>query len=329
MGNYPTTTKTVEVVEVAGERNSELRGEEEGGSQQQEGREPASDAQAPERAQAGYRIPHDFRPVAEGEQALSIKLQTFEGPLDLLLALVREHELDILDLPMDFVVQKYLEYLDLFRDLNIDVAAEYLKMAADLTHIKSRMLLPTPDEDYDDEEEGGEDPRIELVRRLLEYQKYKDAAARLSARPRLMWTVFPRPANEQALNPDPLEIPLAEIDVYKLVEAFAEAIAGSKTTVVEEIYVERFTIAQRINELVEILQPGSKVELLSLIPFNSPRDERVVTFLAILEMAKLKMLRIEQDEQLRHVLIVPIFKAQGDGVVEPDGLPIGDDFDYH
>ena len=123
----------------------------------------------------------------------TVSLPVFEGPLDLLLHLVKKHELDVLDIPVSFVTEKYLEYLDLMRQTNLDIAGEYLLMAATLVHLKSRELLPSPEPLAADETDGDEelDPRQELIRRLLEYQKYKEAAAELDDRPvigRNVWT---------------------------------------------------------------------------------------------------------------------------------------------
>src|SRR5262249_24948156 len=153
-----------------------------------------------------------------GEYRLELKAAGFEGPLDLLLHLIQEHQLDILDIPVSFITQKYLEYIALMRVLSIDVASEYLVMAATLAHIKSKMLLPTPPAGQDDELiEQEEDPRAELVRRLLEYQKYKTAAADLADRGTLGRDVFARGVPESV--PDG-PAPLAPIGLFSLPDAF-------------------------------------------------------------------------------------------------------------
>src|SRR5260370_29756602 len=137
------------------------------------------------------------------EGAFAVALPQFEGPLDLLLSLIQEHKLDIFDIPLSFIIERYLEYMDAARALNIDLAAEYLLMAATLAHIKSRMLLPRDQAQEAPDGEAGPDPRQELVRRLLEYQKYKDAAARFRALPHLGPDLFtPRARQELPLAPD-------------------------------------------------------------------------------------------------------------------------------
>jgi len=159
-----------------------------------------------------------------------VALDVFEGPLDLLLHLVKKHELSILDIPIAFVTEKYLEYLDAMAALDIDVAGEYLLMAATLCHIKSRELLPTPEplEDEDGEAgDGGEvevDPRADLIRRLLEYQKYKEAAQQLGQQPVVGRNVWSRgtpieDAVSDGVDPDAIA-PLAPFPVHKLIEAF-------------------------------------------------------------------------------------------------------------
>ena len=145
-----------------------------------------------------------------------LELDSFRGPLDLLLYLVRKHELDILDLPIAFITDKYLEYLDLLQGLNLDIASEYLVMAATLAHIKSKMLLPRPPEDQDDEDADLADPRAELILRLLEYQKYKTVASDLGERAIAGRDVFSRGAPPPSADGPP---PLKEVSVFKLLDA--------------------------------------------------------------------------------------------------------------
>src|SRR5438105_11439280 len=147
---------------------------------------------------------------AEAEKAFAIQLPSFEGPLDLLLTLIQDHKLDIFDIPISFIIEKYLEFIETARAFNIDLAAEYLLMGATLAHIKSRMLLPVPPQETIDGEPGP-DPREELVRRLLEYQKYRDAGAQLQRLPQLGRDIFVRRAREQ--------LPLAADEVAYLESA--------------------------------------------------------------------------------------------------------------
>ncbi|MES1176728.1 MAG: segregation/condensation protein A [Myxococcales bacterium] len=232
--------------------------------------------------------------------AYSVKLPTFEGPLDLLLHLIEEHELDVMDIPIAFVAKKYVEYITLMEELNIDIASEYLVMAATLTHIKSKMLLPVVPTDQEDEAEAELDPRAELVRRLLEYQKYKHAAEQLSGNPVLGRDVFlrgvPAPNVEGAA-------PLAGLSLFKLLDAFQGVLSRAKNVVDHQIDFERFSITDRINELSEILKSRGKVLFEELFEGHRGRADLIVTFLAILEMTRLRLTRVEQDGPLMPIFI--------------------------
>src|SRR3954468_24867126 len=228
-----------------------------------------------------------------------VVLPTFEGPLDLLLHLIEQHELDIRDIPIAFVAAKYVEYITLMDELNIDVASEYLVMAATLIHIKSKMLLPVVPTDQEDEAEAELDPRAELVRRLLEYQKYKHAAEQLSENPVLGRDVFlrgvPAPSVEGAA-------PLAGLSLFKLLDAFQGVLSRAKNVVDHQIDFERFSITDRINELSELLKNSGKVLFEQLFEGARGRADLIVTFLAILEMTRLRLTRVEQEGPL-----LPIF----------------------
>jgi segregation and condensation protein A len=246
-----------------------------------------SEANAPG---AALRAPSGYR----------VQLATFEGPLDLLLHLIQAHELDVMDIPIGFVTEKYVEYVMLMQELNIDIASEYLVMAATLAHIKSKMLLPTPPEGQDDELEPEMDPRIELVRRLLEYQKYKLAAEDLASRSVLGRDVFPRgvPAPEVE-GP----APIAPISLFKLLDAFQTVLARARTTVDHEIDFERFSISDRINELADILRSRRRIAFEELFAGQLTRVDLIVTFLALLEMTRLRMTRLSQAAPLDAIYI--------------------------
>ncbi|MGE0550347.1 MAG: ScpA family protein [Kofleriaceae bacterium] len=243
-----------------------------------------------------------------------VALDVFEGPLDLLLHLVKKHELSILDIPISFVTTKYLEYLDAMAALDIDVAGEYLVMAATLCHIKSRELLPTPDALDDDEArdpETGEavevDPRADLIRRLLEYQKYREAADQLGNRPVVGRNVWSRgTAAEDAVgdgvDPDAVA-PLAQIPVHKLIEAFDRVMRQAKLKVSHDVMIDRLSVSQKIAELTDRLEAEPRFAFTSMFSFlrdgvarsfADVRHEAVVTFLALLEMAKLRLIALSQ-----------------------------------
>lgn len=222
-------------------------------------------------------------------QAYTVTLPEWEGPLDLLLHVIRTHELNILDIPVAFVTAQYLEYLDLMRTLNLDVAAEYLEMAATLLYIKSRTLLPqAPEEDDLPEDEG--DPREDLIRRLLEYQRYRDGAEQLGARPLLGRDTF----TASHAPEDPGEEPLVELGLFELVDAFRHLLDRTKAGLAHEVTAERITVSERIGEIVELLAPGELVPFDLLLGDAFSKMKLVVTLLALLEMTRLRMTRLLQ-----------------------------------
>jgi len=249
-----------------------------------------------------------------------VALDVFEGPLDLLLHLVKKHELSILDIPISFVTEKYLEYLDAMAALDIDVAGEYLLMAATLCHIKSRELLPSPEpleEEDSDSSEANEievDPRADLIRRLLEYQKYKEAAHHLGQQPVVGRNVWSRGAPVEdsigdGVNPDAIA-PLAAFPVHKLIEAFDRVMQQAKLKVAHDVMIDRLSVSQKIAELTDRLEAEGRFTFSSMFSFlrdGQPRTlaeikhEAVVTFLALLEMGKLRLVALSQpitDEEI-------------------------------
>ncbi len=246
--------------------------------------------------------------TAAAQAGYQVQLDVFEGPLDLLLHLVKKHELPIFDIPIAFITEKYLEYLDLMTSLNLDVAGEYLLMAATLAHIKSRELLPTPppadDEDAEQAEEA--DPRAELIRRLLEYQKYKEAAESLGQRPVVGRNVWTRGAPQEEVLAENIDVdarpPLKEIPVIALVEALDRALSRAKIRLSHEVSVDRLSVSERINQLSDRLDSEGSFTfescfrfLLEEMSLAQARHEAVVTFLAVLEMARLGLIRVWQE----------------------------------
>src|SRR5437773_7763124 len=157
------------------------------------------------------------------EADYKVKLEVFEGPLDLLLYLIKKEEVDIYDIPIERITNQYMEYLTLMKLLNLEVAGEFLVMAATLMYIKSRMLLPVDQQVTDSEAEEGEDPRWELIRQLVEYKKFKDAALQLAQREEEQAKIFPRRAGDAAIEAD-AEVPLAEVSIFDLINAFNEVL---------------------------------------------------------------------------------------------------------
>lgn len=223
-----------------------------------------------------------------------IKLDIFEGPLDLLLYLIRKNEIDIYNIPIALITEQYLAYLEMMRSLNLDLAGEYLVLASTLIHIKSKLLLP-PDESEGEEEEG-EDPRAELVQQLLEYQIFKEAALRLENRPLLERDVFTRGAPGEAPSAAEEEgEAMIEVGVFELVAAFRRIIAGFDRPEELEIDAEKMSLTDRINEIMEMLSEKQQMTFVELIGDRTDRRRIICTFLAILELMKLRMIRAYQS----------------------------------
>jgi segregation and condensation protein A len=251
-----------------------------------------ADAEASARAATeAFRV--SLPPLKKGEPP-------FEGPLDLILHLVREHEVDLFDIPIAKITEAYLATLDALRDLDIDVAGEFLHMAAQLMLMKSKLLLPRSEVPAGDEnaEESGVDPRAELVRRLLEYQKYKAAGEDLGNRDILERTVFTRKVRvERPSTPEGPE-GLADVSVFKLIESLDRALKHARPEIQHEVVTDRLTITDAIARVADVLRLQRRAtfeELLSGPPERrNTRSNVIATFLAILEMAKLKLIRIYQ-----------------------------------
>ena len=245
-------------------------------------------------AQAGAAVVHPD---------LRVALPSFEGPLDLLLHLIREHKLDIFDIPVALIAEKYNQSLAEMAALDLDVAGEFLVMAATLAHIKSRLLLPrteTPGETGESAEEQG-DPRAELVRRLLEYQKYREAAFALGERPVMGRNVFGRGAPVPA--PQGSEAPLAEVSVYRLIEALDRVLKALEPRVGHEVVRDQLTLSAAMQGITARLRPGERITFIELFEGQRTRGSVVVTFLALLEMVKLRLLRVHQDEAAKDIWV--------------------------
>jgi segregation and condensation protein A len=212
-----------------------------------------------------------------------VKLEMFEGPLDLLLHLIREHQLDILDIPIATITDEYLRTLALMQELDLDVAGEFLLMAATLIHIKSRMLLPPEEGAEGEEAPPEEDPRAELVQRLLEYKRYKEAAQTLSLLEAEQARLHARGAPAPPLVVEgPLQVSLVE-----LLRAFRDVLQRTDTAATPlTISREELNVGQRIVALVDQLAAESPLEFARLFPARATRAEVIVTFLALLEMLR-------------------------------------------
>ncbi len=226
--------------------------------------------------------------------AYEIKLDVFEGPLDLLLYLIRKNEIDIYNIPIALITRQYLEYVELMKALNLDLAGEYLVLAATLLHIKSRMLLPTPEAEEGGGEDEAGDPRAELVQQLLDYQAFKEAALELDRRTLLERDVFKRGSGPEKLPEEEGAERPVEADIFDLVEAFQRMLAQLDRAELMEIDLERISLADRINEIMDRLCERRSMTFSELLDERKTRQMIVYTFLAILELMKLRMIRVYQ-----------------------------------
>jgi segregation and condensation protein A len=243
---------------------------------------------------------------ADGSLPCAVKLDVFEGPLDLLLHLIRENEVDVHDIPVTAIAAQYLDYLAVMRELNLDVAGEYLLMAATLAWIKSRLLLPPTEGEAEDE---GADPRLALVARLLEYQRYREVAEALGRMPLLGRDVF----EAGAAGPDPRPESEREVDVdlWKLVQAFREVLRRARPEPTPHaVETERVTVIECMRAVMERLAAREVLafdELFAAPDGKAPSRSRLVaTFLALLELARLSALRLYQSSAESGVPCGPI-----------------------
>ena len=232
--------------------------------------------------------------------AYQCKIDIFEGPLDLLLHLLKEQKMDIHDIPIREITRQYMETIDLMQDLNLEIAGEYLVMAAELTRIKSKFLLPVQEQEL--EEEEGQDPRADLMRRLQEYQRYKNAAFELRVREHDRQQVFMRGGDIPVDEGSGEEI-LVEASAFDLLNAFHNILKNKEFKKDYEVKVTTFSVADRLTHILEILNATETVTFDSLFTVLNTRQEVIVTFLALLELMRLKLLRIQQVNQFDPIRI--------------------------
>lgn len=221
--------------------------------------------------------------------ALEVFLEAFEGPLDLLLYLIRKQNLDILDIPIAEITRQYMDYVELMRELRLELAAEYLVMAALLAEIKSRMLLPRPPAAEADED----DPRAQLVRRLQEYERYREAAERLDTRPRVGREIYLAAAAHE-----PVSVPKARpnVSLSELLDAFREVVARAEAFRHHRVAREPLSVRERMTEILARVDGERFADFVELFDIREGRMGVVVTFLAILELLKEALLVVVQNE---------------------------------
>ncbi len=231
------------------------------------------------------------------------ELDMFEGPLDLLLHLIKEEKMDIYDIPIAQITRQYFEYMDMLRELNLDVVGEYLIMAAELTKIKSRMLLPVEPKTNQDEvdPEDGEDPREELARRLLEYRRYKGAAFELRKREYDQQQIFYR-GSEIEVEESEGET-MVEANIFDLLTAFRDILKKQTVSPGYEIKVTTLSVSDRIEYIMELLNSSESISFDSLFTQLNTRQEIIVTFLATLELMRMRLIRIQQAKRFGTIRI--------------------------
>lgn len=243
------------------------------------------------------------------ELPYQVRLEKFEGPLDLLLHLIKENRINIYDIPIALIAQQYIDYLEQMRSLNLFVAGEFLVMAATLLHIKSRMLLPV--EERPPEEDEGPDPREELVRRLLEYKQFKEAARELDERGRRWRDVYRR-------EPEPLpkedidECSADDLSLFDLVDALQSIIARTPSSPLMEIIPDHLTVRNQMTSILDTLENRESVTFEELFSGQVTRITVIVTFLALLELIRLHTVRVYQAELFGSILVSRAFTAVGD-----------------
>jgi segregation and condensation protein A len=233
-----------------------------------------------------------------------VKLEVFEGPLDLLLYLIKRDEIDIYDISIERITRQYLEYLQAFKELKIDIAGEFVVMAANLIYLKSRSLLPL-DQQPPEEDAEEDDPRWDLIRQLIEYKKFKEAAEQLHDRAREQERIFTRDGGNVAVSDAPLT--LHEVGIFQLIHAFQEVIKRVEAREdLQEIFGERFSVSDKIEKILQRVSDGTPVRFSELFGQIVSRLEIVVTFLALLELIRLNQVRALQRKMFDEIEIAAI-----------------------
>lgn len=240
------------------------------------------------------------------EEPYTVDIDVFEGPLDLLLYLLRREELDIYDIPIEHITSQYVQYLDMMRMLDLNIAGEFLVMAATLMVIKSRMLLPVEVRPEDDVETEAEDPRWELVRQLVEYKKFKDAAARLMEREELQSETFGQGGGtgfDIKLVPDDPDLALGDIGLFDLLTAFQAVLDRAPDEPFGHLEPLRWSVPDKMEAILVLARREQTLSFASLFHVRSTRGEVIVTFLALLELLRLRQVAARQTEVFGAILI--------------------------
>ncbi len=258
--------------------------------------EPASSESPPEETPpttSGESDGGEVQPL-DLEHLYKVELDVFEGPMDLLLYLIKKDEIDIYDIPIEGITKQYMAYLETLKMLNIGLAGEFLVMAANLCYIKSRMMLPKhvqpPEEDADEE-----DPRWDLIRQLIEYKKFKEAAKHLGVQEEKQQDHFQRVPEKIESDQDEKR-PLSEdVGIFDLIKAFQNILDRFQDEGLGEIVDDHYTVSDKIDQLLSSIEPGGSIRFSSLFEGATSKHEMIVTFLAVLELMKLNYFRVRQE----------------------------------
>jgi segregation and condensation protein A len=255
-------------------------------------------------------VDNQFDGVEQTELPYQVRIENFEGPLDLLLHLIKKNEINIYDIPIAMIAQQYLSYIEAMKDLNLTVAGEFLVMAATLLQIKSKMLLPVDESAEDDED--GPDPREELVRRLLEYKAFKEAARQLDTQERMWREIYSRPAVSVEIDDESDEAMLDNIGLFDLVDALQSVLNRNPGKQLLEIIPDNLTVRDRMNGILEALEGQESVAFEALFEASCHRLVIIVTFLALLELIRLRTVRVYQAENFGPILLSRAFSLVPD-----------------
>ncbi len=254
------------------------------------------------------------------QEEYKVELDVFEGPLDLLLYLIRKDEVDIYNIPIERITTQYMEYLSVMRMLDLNIAGEFIVMAATLMMIKSRMLLPV-DERTEEEEEEEDDPRWDLVRQLVEYKKFKDVASQLQEREFYQENVFDFGGKSAlVLEPEDTGLGLQDVGLFDLIAAFNEVLKKAPPEQLGEIAADRYTVADKIDQLLKHVRRGRALRFSHMFGQMASRNEIICTFLALLELLRLRQIVAEQDANFGDIVI-----TQSDAIDDPDTGSFEDD----
>jgi len=244
----------------------------------------------------------------DSQTSYAVKLPTFEGPLDLLLHLIKTNEINIYDIPIALITQQYLDYLKMMKTLNLSIAGEFIVMAATLIYIKSKMLLPVEEMPLEEQEE---DPRVELVRRLLEYKQFKEAAITLAEREQEWRDVFRR--EEKGGNGH--EVTLADLNLFDLLDALQKVLERVPSKRSVDILIDELTVKDRMSVILSGLEAADGIDFLSLFETDRTRAAIIVTFLALLELIRLRLVWAQQNDLFGPIRI---FKVKTEMVNQPN-----------